>query len=29
MREEARAGLWDGDMVDEFFKMLAAQAQVA
>jgi putative two-component system response regulator len=29
MREEARAGLWDGDLVDEFFKMLAAQALVA
>jgi HD-GYP domain-containing protein (c-di-GMP phosphodiesterase class II) len=29
MREEANAGLWDGDLVDEFLKMLTAQAQVA
>ena len=29
MREEAKAGLWDADLVDEFIKMLAAQAQVA
>ena len=29
MREEARAGLWDGDLVDEFLAMLTAQAQVA
>lgn len=29
MKEEAKAGLWDGDLVEEFFNMLAAQAQVA
>jgi cyclic di-GMP phosphodiesterase len=29
MREEAKAGLWDGELVDEFFRMLTAQAQVA
>jgi putative two-component system response regulator len=29
MREEAKAGLWDGDLVDEFLAMLTAQAQVA
>ena len=29
MHDEARAGLWDGDLVTEFFTMLAAQAQVA
>jgi len=25
MREEARRGLWDGELVDEFFSMLVAQ----
>lgn len=29
MHDEAKAGLWDGDLVAEFFEMLAAQAQVA
>jgi len=29
MHEEARAGLWDGELVAEFFAMLAGQAQVA
>ncbi len=29
MQEEAKAGLWDGDLVAEFFNLLAAQAQVA
>lgn len=29
MKEEAKAGLWDGELVEQFFKMLTAQAQVA
>lgn len=29
MREEARAGLWDGELVMEFFSMLEKQRQVA
>jgi putative two-component system response regulator len=29
MRDEAHAGLWDEDLVDEFFEMLAKQRQVA
>jgi putative two-component system response regulator len=29
MREEARAGLWDQDLVDEFFHMLEKRRQVA
>ncbi len=29
MREEARAGLWDQDLVDEFFAMLEKQRRVA
>ena len=29
MREEARAGFWDEELVDEFFSMLALQRQVA
>jgi putative two-component system response regulator len=29
MRDEARLGLWDQEMVDEFFRMLAKRRQVA
>jgi hypothetical protein len=29
MREEARAGLWDEELVMEFFSMLQEQEQVA
>jgi HD-GYP domain-containing protein (c-di-GMP phosphodiesterase class II) len=29
MRDEARAGLWDGELVDEFFEMLNKQRLVA
>jgi hypothetical protein len=29
MHEEAKLGLWDGELVAEFFAMLAGQAQVA
>jgi len=29
MREEARQGLWDEELVIEFFSMLDAQRQVA
>jgi putative two-component system response regulator len=29
MREEARRGLWDAKLVDEYFSMLAQQRQVA
>jgi len=29
MREEARQGLWDAELVDEFFSMLIAQASAA
>ena len=29
MREEARRGLWDAELVDEYFSMLAQKRQVA
>jgi putative two-component system response regulator len=29
MREEAHRGLWDAELVDEYFSMLAARRQVA
>jgi hypothetical protein len=29
MRDEARAGLWDEELVNEFFSMLAKRRQVA
>jgi HD-GYP domain-containing protein (c-di-GMP phosphodiesterase class II) len=29
MREEARRGLWDAELVGEYFSMLDAQRQVA
>jgi hypothetical protein len=29
MREEARQGLWDGELVNEFFSMLVEQRSVA
>jgi hypothetical protein len=29
MREEARQGLWDAELVDEFFSMLVGQRNAA
>jgi hypothetical protein len=29
MRQEAKRGLWDAGLVDEYFSMLAAKRQVA
>jgi hypothetical protein len=29
MREEARRGLWDAELVDEYFSMLEQRRQVA
>jgi HD-GYP domain-containing protein (c-di-GMP phosphodiesterase class II) len=29
MREEARRGLWDAELVDEYFSMLEQKRQVA
>jgi hypothetical protein len=29
MRDEARAGLWDAELVDEFFSLLEKQRRVA
>jgi hypothetical protein len=29
MRDEARRGLWDAELVDEYFSMLEQQRQVA